>query len=740
MCHYVRTCRVTKSLFSERFPSDVSLFCCVCLSFVFDAGVAPDPNQLSGMDKFMYNAILVPGLYHIIHNLAHNMHESLSHWPDFYSDLKHIERLMKNFRRERFVATCVKRTDFAESDALFEGFSASLHEKRWNDMVKFCVALKPLWETISECWNADRYNNANNYVAVARSTEPRENDGFDVAQITRIAKDPLFLVHMDLMIDFHTVLKDMTSWADSCTCHEHLRLKRGASAASKLLRRELGQWISSCPMRGKRLPEMVAGKFMKVLQKMSRRRFVEWQASSRPKLSVEQWNKCLHDYEQGRSFIVAAVKVKLAFVDTLPWILAGLAHHSVDEARRLGKLAQQRWDDLPEQARERQHIVARTLFRPGVLRDQFIQFSNGVIALEDAPALELFVAKLRFMCTCECIMEADHKEVKQKCRSPRCGPVLVSLANRLPVLLQMLQERPIAFRQLVDAFEEVRPLASIPRLFPCWAKHPLISELTRGDYHSKWHKRLVKVVYRIDLQHQFSDLSKQQKYHKQQADKEKAFENKMVESAAPIGLDRLYSQALAEHIKERASVEGIMVGIAPGFQDILSQSDLDAFLKHAGPLQRQVDNLEDDVEPAPSSDLFFKVVSADLHRARRPPTACCASQRLRQEDIIISSHECLSRSSDAPVLRIQPGGFADSGLTVLHNIVSAADVGALQEGLIGWRRTSEVMLYIDGFAADSEDLRCWGGYRQAMPLLCNNTSPRRPLPLGRARVRQVCVA
>ena len=143
----------------------------MCLSFGFDAGVALDPHQLSGMDKFMYNAILVPGLYHIIHNLAQDMHESLSHWPDFYSDLKHIERLMKNFRRERFVATCVQGSDFAESEALFEGFSASLHEKRWNDMVKFCVALKPLWATISECWNAGRYSAAKNCVPSAKSAE-----------------------------------------------------------------------------------------------------------------------------------------------------------------------------------------------------------------------------------------------------------------------------------------------------------------------------------------------------------------------------------------------------------------------------------------------------------------------------------------------------------------------------------------------------------------------------------------
>ena len=94
---------------------------------------------------FMNNVVTVYGIQHAVDNLTKSVHSSLQHWGTFHDQLKQFEALLKKpWRKERFIATCLKNTPLEGSVGVVKAFSQSLYEARWKEVVRFIKHLKPV--------------------------------------------------------------------------------------------------------------------------------------------------------------------------------------------------------------------------------------------------------------------------------------------------------------------------------------------------------------------------------------------------------------------------------------------------------------------------------------------------------------------------------------------------------------------------------------------------------------------
>ena len=113
----------------------------------------------------------------------------------------------------------------------------------------------------------------------------------------------------------------------------------------------------------------------------------------------------------------------------------------------------------------------------------------------------------RFAPTCERVIEREHRDITMEVSAPHAGAVLVSLANRVPQLLDAVDHDPTYFPKLVSAFEEVRHVRQIPKLFPLISMHPLLRQMSKEHQTSHWVAVLTLIIYHCDLDSKYSDLT-----------------------------------------------------------------------------------------------------------------------------------------------------------------------------------------------------------------------------------------
>ena len=136
-------------------------------------------------------------------------------------------------------------------------------------------------------------------------------------------------------------------------------------------------------------------------------------------------------------------------------------------------------------------------------RDLFI----GGRPLDDCPRLKVEACRLRFIPLTERNIEKEHAVVNQKITCPRHGPVLVSLARRLPMWESRLAQDPQSFKHFLELFDTARNTLEVPDTLGIGG-HPVIQDAVRrrGEKTFVLVKVLSYVLYRADLSSQFPAL------------------------------------------------------------------------------------------------------------------------------------------------------------------------------------------------------------------------------------------
>ena len=485
--------------------------------------------------------------------------------------------------------------------------------------------------------------------------------------------------YFDVVIRLSTTIERLSHWCEACPCHFDL-LQDGAFFRSGNRKRKRGQAVDgpvqtsipslyksrgfACPMRGKKLPELVADGIGQVLSLSLSEGQISLLVSYRSSLSNEQWSMIESDFAKGKQVLELEMRLKLDFCRRMPWLLALLAHSDHSNARRELSRALAEYDNQPENLQKHHHFLTHQAFgKQSPLRKDIVSFLHGT-AIQDLPALFQFGACFRFVQITERYLEASHSVVKRKVPPNSAGP-MVSLTRRLFRLSSDISIEPAILQEVASVFESARVLKTLPNRLGL-AAHPSFCGLI-GQKRVNWKivKALNRVLYRIDVQSQFQDIAEVATASKQILDKEKESSAKLAltfqkfekqkhqrNSGEVVHVRRVGSyqylrvQALQDHLiaLSQHKPDNVFRLRLPKarFGDLLTDILDDSFchlpaLELTFDLQSTLLEESREAEPAEATvTFFFQVIYSRPSSRRVVPVSAAAAGRLNSEDIAVS--------------------------------------------------------------------------------------------------------
>ena len=122
------------------------------------------------------------------------------------------------------------------------------------------------------------------------------------------------------------VVRDVFAWVESCPCHHRF-------LHHKHLSLRLRQLFLSCPLRGRRMPELSAGDFLRLIENKFEIAIGEALLLLSPSLTEEQRANLVNDFQLARAHLLFAFSLKTAALHELPLRLFVIAHHNRVVAR-----------------------------------------------------------------------------------------------------------------------------------------------------------------------------------------------------------------------------------------------------------------------------------------------------------------------------------------------------------------------------------------------------------------------
>ena len=210
---------------------------------------------------FMPEAVPCAGIHHIVHNLSQHVCESLTYWPQWHAGFQVICTLLyKPEHRERFIRTCIHGTEHSgQTEAFTQGLSKPHWEKRWGSLVHTCRKLSTLFFVFRSAWSEESFRSAE----ICGRTRDSE---LQAASVTKVVQDATWWAYLQAMLQLHECLHSLSQWCDGCACHEHILANVSRYRREHALRQVCSD--GSCPLKGKRAPEMAVGQMEHVLHEL----------------------------------------------------------------------------------------------------------------------------------------------------------------------------------------------------------------------------------------------------------------------------------------------------------------------------------------------------------------------------------------------------------------------------------------------------------------------------------------
>ena len=343
------------------------------------AGDSDEGGQVTS-EHFFPAALTVSGLQHVLFNLAQDVHTSIEGWSTFWKQLKVFEALLgSSENRRKLHRTCFADTAMdARASAELKTWSVSLHEARWLEVLKFVSRFKEIHLLLKGFWREKAW--------LRKADDEGHGDGAEEgassaggsmltagrskvvpAAITQALRDPMFDGYMELSLQIEGATKHLAFWCRGCICHQYLTLSEpsmGRRALSETFSQQFsGRW-HSCPCSGRRAPELAVDKVGEILTQV----WADFERAllrglCRSGLGTDDRTRIVREYNAARVHVAATLRIKLGYWQSLPWLLAGVAHHDEQLARRTAQAALDNFDSDPRECA--QHRITWKLLRPG---------------------------------------------------------------------------------------------------------------------------------------------------------------------------------------------------------------------------------------------------------------------------------------------------------------------------------------------------------------------------------------
>ena len=361
------------------------------------------------------------------------------------------------------IHSCVKGSLVEDDPNInFEVFSKQLHEKRWGEVFVFCAHMQVLLLALRPIWDHKAYS------AAAKKSEDKE---FNPERVTDVMKSNLFFAYLGMIIALGGLPEKLAHWAEACCYHWDILMPKPVRRGARKRRRDdrsnrfmtlLYEQARKCPMRGRRLAELVAGGLTGIVDELCSACITTMLIEEKAHLTEAEWAILIMDAESGCKLIKAALIVELDFIRRLPWTFAGLAHHHEGTARRIGAELHHALKALSKEAVAASHRVVQQFLQGPELLAQLDEFVRGA-AMVDLALLSCFVFPFCSVLIVERYVEATHSLAKRADRSNHSA-VAMSLIRRLPMMEAQLRRCPEMFAVIVDMFDKVREYKKLPAL------------------------------------------------------------------------------------------------------------------------------------------------------------------------------------------------------------------------------------------------------------------------------------
>ncbi|CAE7729429.1 unnamed protein product [Symbiodinium sp. CCMP2592] len=373
--------------------------------------------------------------------------------------------LRERHSKERLLAKCFSQG--VQGEAVFKEavakFRSQCYRARWGTVASCALDLQEVLPSLRWGWSLPKYLDGG---AVAGQGEA---EGASIADVDALVRCPFFEAYLSMLVLLSEVTLHLIAWSESCPCHWHLLTGGGSNALDASTR----CLLETCPMRGRRAPELALNDFMQELSALSSHGATSLVQNFPPDLPAEERTKVVQDFEMG------------------------LAHHDQERAREVWNRIRCLSEEGPEAVRLRKHLPR--LFSPDVLQ-QGDQWCCGA-DLTSCPLFAAEVAGLALIPTAERRVESQHARTQKGSKKSPChSPAYMSLQIRAKDLREAMCGNPKDFvAQLAPCVNQCRSYKKAVQamrlgLHPAAAKG---SSAVRD-------RRLRDLLYRADMlsQHQ----------------------------------------------------------------------------------------------------------------------------------------------------------------------------------------------------------------------------------------------
>ncbi|CAE7037690.1 unnamed protein product [Symbiodinium sp. CCMP2456] len=597
--------------------------------------------------------------------------KKLSHWPTFVNELSSLEALLCNRdRRERFVTACIPKG--ADERNLFSSFSGSLYEKRWGAVISFLGKLMPLLGALTQYWDAQKF------VAGYQQRESADDEqagqgaaSFVPAALSKALESSLFHVYASMILSVLNIVDGLTAWFEGCACHEVFSDPHSKKKLSRLAEQEFRACGTqrTCPMKGKRAPELAAGCLDEVfLDLLNISRDSVLKCMRMHQLSSEEESVLWQDFESSRSFLQMGLQIKFDFWGKVPWKLAALSHPDQDVARQAAGEMLQLSDGLDaaaDSALLHHPVTVDFLGAASQLRPLVQAFADGG---HMAATLHKEASKLAFIPVVERSIEAKHSLISRRVQKNWRSGRIVSLTLRVPDIKAEVAADAEFLNRLTEAFGLVRDPRKAAHQLGI-QDHPSLLDASFAKMHRNKIVGLVnKIVYRSDLESKFEKHRSARVEHEAQAKKRARLAERQIRDIAAQGVqpqqqrrqvdnsfDSVLRVAIADHfqvvseatpsacvysLKMVPSEQGSLP-VFRGLESVLSRNVKDRFqLPAPSPTLRSDVDDETEINQSEMTDdvVHFQVLHGNPSRLRTVPLAPAAGERLQKGDIAVSVH------------------------------------------------------------------------------------------------------
>ena len=360
-------------------------------------------------------SIAVTGLLHILPNAGNELTSVCETLPGTIDQMKCISRLLSGpSSNQRLRATCFSGPLSRPFQDRVRQYSAKVYEARWGSVAWAAQELLKLEKPLRRFWSLPSYQSAGIEEGRPSTRAGKPGKLIDIQAVDAAIGDQFFWAALLVIDNILAVIRSSIAWAESCRCH--WRVLQWDGLAPKLRAQ-----FESCPMRGRRCPEIAAGDLFDVLASMFDVSATAILLELPATLSQAQRAKLLRDFELGRSHFSFSATLKLSAMMEPPRLIFAIAHHEQAKAKAA----------LKQCMRSTCTHAAITRLQEGSLAEEAREFLDGA-CLGDLPELREHIAIYTFALVCERMVEGDHASIHRAyMKSRHHGESFDSLVRRL---------------------------------------------------------------------------------------------------------------------------------------------------------------------------------------------------------------------------------------------------------------------------------------------------------------------